>query len=44
MAEKIDYASAKRRLNSRNIKTRNRAKKVLHDMKRNNVKKVLVNG
>ncbi|WP_252902673.1 putative metal homeostasis protein [Paucilactobacillus hokkaidonensis] len=27
MAEKIDYASAKRRLNSRNIKTRNRAKK-----------------
>lgn len=44
MAEKIDYASAKRRLNSSNIKTRNRAKKVLHDMKKNNTKKVAVNG
>lgn len=34
MAEKIDRASSLRRLKSKNIKTRRRAKKVLNNSKR----------
>ncbi|WP_164505080.1 putative metal homeostasis protein [Companilactobacillus hulinensis] len=34
MAEKVDRASSLRRLKSKNIKTRRRAKKVLTDIKR----------
>ncbi len=34
MAEKVDLASAYRRLKSPNIKTRRRALKIIHDYKR----------
>ena len=34
MAEKVDLASAYRRLKSPNIKTRKRALKIIHDYKR----------
>ncbi|UDM32670.1 putative metal homeostasis protein [Lentilactobacillus laojiaonis] len=34
MTEKNDYASALRRLKSKNKKTNNRAKKVIHDIKK----------
>ncbi|WP_461215121.1 putative metal homeostasis protein [Lacticaseibacillus sp. GG6-2] len=36
--EKIDLASARRRLKSGNLKTRKRALKVLHEAKRNRQK------
>ncbi|WP_022791430.1 putative metal homeostasis protein [Weissella halotolerans] len=34
MAEKLDLASARRKMHSPNIKTRKRALKALHDLKR----------
>jgi len=36
MAEKLDVASARRKMKSPNIKTRKRALKALHDAKRSN--------
>ncbi len=37
--EKQDLASAYRKIKSSNIKTRNRAKKIIHDFKRNHENK-----